>query len=82
MAEANNVAGEPLLALIEQIERLEADKEALTADIRDIYTQAKAAGFSVKVVRQLVRLRKMDKDERDEQEALLELYRQAIGMDG
>lgn len=82
MAEANNVAGEQLLTLIEQIERLEADKEALTADIRDIYTQAKAAGFSVKVVRQLVRLRKMDKDERDEQEALLELYRQAIGMDG
>ena len=82
MAEANNVAGEQLLTLIEQIERLEADKEALTADIRDVYTQAKAAGFSVKVVRQLVRLRKMDKDERDEQEALLELYRQAIGMDG
>lgn len=82
MAEANNVAGEPLLALIERIERLEADKEALTADIRDVYTQAKAAGFSVKVVRQLVRLRKMDKEERDEQEALLEAYRQAIGMDG
>ena len=82
MAETDNVAGEQLLTLIEQIERLEADKEALTADIRDIYTQAKAAGFSVKVVRQLVRLRKMDKDERDEQEALLELYRQAIGMDG
>ena len=82
MAETDNVAGEQLLTLIEQIERLEADKEALTAEIRDIYTQAKAAGFSVKVVRQLVRLRKMDKDERDEQEALLELYRQAIGMDG
>ena len=82
MAETDNVAGEQLLTLIEQIERLEADKEALTADIRDVYTQAKAAGFSVKVVRQLVRLRKMDKEERDEQEALLEAYRQAIGMDG
>lgn len=82
MAEADNVAGEQLRTLIERIERLEADKEALTSDIRDVYTQAKAAGFSVKVVRQLVRLRKMDKDERDEQEALLEAYRQAIGMDG
>lgn len=82
MAEADNVAGEQLRTLIEQIERLEADKEALTSDIRDVYTQAKAAGFSVKVVRQLVRLRKMDKEERDEQEALLEAYRQAIGMDG
>lgn len=82
MAETDNVAGEQLLTLIERIERLEADKDALTADIRDVYTQAKAAGFSVKVVRQLVRLRKMDKEERDEQEALLEAYRQAIGMDG
>lgn len=82
MAEADGVAGEQLRTLIERIERLEADKEALTSDIRDVYTQAKAAGFSVKVVRQLVRLRKMDKEERDEQEALLELYRQAIGMDG
>lgn len=82
MAETGGVAGEQLRTLIERIERLEADKEALTSDIRDIYTQAKAAGFSVKVVRQLVRLRKMDKEERDEQEALLEVYRQAIGMDG
>ena len=82
MAETGGVEGEQLRTLIERIERLEADKEALTSDIRDIYTQAKAAGFSVKVVRQLVRLRKMDKEERDEQEALLEVYRQAIGMDG
>ena len=82
MAETGSVEGEQLRTLIEQIERLEADKEALTSDIRDIYTQAKAAGFSVKVVRQLVRLRKMDKEERDEQEALLEVYRRAIGMDG
>ena len=82
MAETGSVEGEQLRTLIERIERLEADKEALTSDIRDIYTQAKAAGFSVKVVRQLVRLRKMDKEERDEQEALLEAYRQAIGMDG
>lgn len=82
MAETGSVEGEQLRTLIERIERLEADKEALTSDIRDIYTQAKAAGFSVKVVRQLVRLRKMDKEERDEQEALLEVYRQAIGMDG
>ena len=82
MAETGSVEGEQLRTLIERIERLEADKEALTSDIRDVYTQAKAAGFSVKVVRQLVRLRKMDKEERDEQEALLEAYRQAIGMDG
>lgn len=82
MAETGSVEGEQLRTLIERIEHLEADKEALTSDIRDVYTQAKAAGFSVKVVRQLVRLRKMDKEERDEQEALLDAYRQAIGMDG
>lgn len=81
MAEAEGVAGEQLRALIERIERLEEDKAAVASDIADVYAEAKAAGFEVKVVRQLVRLRRMDKDERDEQEALLDLYRQAIGMD-
>ena len=81
MAETGNVAGEQLRAFIERVERLEEEKAALAADIADVYAEAKIAGFEVKIVRQLVRLRKMDKDERAHQDAMLELYRRALGMD-
>lgn len=79
---AEAVAGERLRAFVERIERLEADKAAVAGDIRDVYAEAKAAGFEVKVLRQIVRLRGMDQEERAEQEELLALYRQALGMDG
>ena len=82
MADTGGIAAEQLCAIIERIERLESDKAAVTSDIGDVYAEAKAAGFEVKIIRQLVRLRRMDKDERDAQEALLEVYRQAVGMDG
>ena len=80
-AEADGMAGAQLRAFVERIERLEADRATVAADIADVYAQTKAAGFKTKVVRQLVRLRRMDKRERDEEEALLELYRHAVGMD-
>ena len=80
--EAEAVAGERLRAFVERIERLEADKAAVAGDIRDVYAEAKAAGFEVKVLRQIVRLRGMDQAERAEQEELLALYRRALGMDG
>jgi uncharacterized protein (UPF0335 family) len=80
MAKAGGVAGEHLKSFIERIERLEEEKKALADDIRDVYSEAKATGFDVKVMRQIVKIRKMDKDELDEQEALLETYMRALGM--
>jgi uncharacterized protein (UPF0335 family) len=80
MAKAGGVAGEHLKSFIERIERLEEEKKALADDISDVYSEAKATGFDVKVMRQIVKIRKMDKDELDEQEALLETYMRALGM--
>jgi uncharacterized protein (UPF0335 family) len=82
MAKAGGVAGDHLKSFIERIERLEEEKKALGDDIRDVYSEAKANGFEVKVMRQIVKIRKMDKDELDEQEALLETYMRALGMRG
>ena len=69
-----------LRAFIERVERLEEDKAALMADIREVYAEAKAHGFDVKTMRQVVRLRKLDSADRTEAEALLELYLGALGM--
>jgi uncharacterized protein (UPF0335 family) len=66
--------------LIERIERLEEEKGALTADIREVYAEAKGHGFETKIMRQVVRMRKLDKAERQEQEAVLDLYLSALGM--
>jgi uncharacterized protein (UPF0335 family) len=82
MAKAGGVAGDHLKSFIERIERLEEEKKALADDIRDVYSEAKANGFDVKVMRQIVKIRKMDKDELDEQEALLDTYLLALGMRG
>jgi uncharacterized protein (UPF0335 family) len=82
MAKAGGVAGDHLKSFIERIERLEEEKKALGDDIRDVYSEAKANGFEVKIMRQIVKIRKMDKDELDEQEALLETYLLALGMRG
>src|SRR5665213_2220683 len=70
MANVGGIAGDRLRSLIERIERLEEERRALGEDIREVYSEAKSAGFDVKVMRQIVRLRKMDKADRDEQEAL------------
>ncbi len=81
MAKAGGIAGEQLRSLVERIERLEEERSGIAGDIRDIYAEAKSAGFDVKTMRQVVRLRKLEKADRDEQEALLDLYRHALGMD-
>ncbi len=80
MAEVGGIAGERLKSLIERIERLEDEKAALLADIREVYAEAKGNGFEPKIMRRLVTLRKMDSSDRDEQDALLELYRRAVGV--
>ena len=77
---ATRFAKDQLKSVIERVERLEEEKKALSDDIRDVYAEAKSNGFDVKALRQVVRLRKQDVDERKEQEAILETYLQALGM--
>ena len=73
-------AKDQLKAFIERIERLEEEKKALSDDIKDVYAEAKGTGFDTKALRTVVRMRKQDKDERKEQEAILEVYLNALGM--
>lgn len=80
MSEVGGIAGERLRSFVERIERLEEEKAALAADIREIYAEAKGTGFDAKVLRQIVRLRKMDQADRREQEELLDLYQRALDM--
>jgi uncharacterized protein (UPF0335 family) len=75
-----NIAGDRLRSLVDRIERLEEERKALASDIKDIYSEAKSAGFDIKVLRQLIRIRKQEPAEIEEQETLLDLYRRAIGM--
>ena len=70
----------PLKSFVERIEKLEEERKAIGGDIRDVYSEAKGSGFDVKTMRNVVRLRKMDAAERDEQETMLDLYKQALGM--
>ena len=79
MAE-DGVAQDQLRAFIERIERMEEEKAAIAADIKEIYAEAKGNGFDTKVIRQIVRIRKQDANERMEYEAILELYLSALGM--
>jgi len=75
-----NIAGERLRSIVDRIERLEEERKALGSDIKDIYAEAKSAGFDIKVLRQLIRIRKQEPAEIEEQETLLDVYRRAIGM--
>ena len=77
---ARAFAKDQLKSLIERIERLEEEKAALTADIREVYSEAKGNGFDSKIMRQVVRLRRLDRADRQEQEAILDLYLGALGM--
>ncbi len=81
MKKSGGIAADRLRSFLERIERLEEEKAGLTADIREVYAEAKGSGFDTKVMRQIVRLRKMDSADRQEQEALLDLYRRAIGLE-
>ena len=80
MPDVGGVAGAQLKSLIERIERLEEEKTALTADIREVYAEAKGHGFDTKIIRQVIRMRKIETADRQEQEAILDLYLSALGM--
>ena len=80
MAEVGGIAGERLQSFVERIERLEEEKAALSEDIKEVYSESKAVGFDVKIMRQIVRLRKMNSADRQEHEELLDLYKNALGM--
>ena len=80
MPDVGGIAGERLKSFIERVERLEEEKRALAEDIKEVYAEAKGVGFDVKIMRQIVRIRKMDQDELDEQETLLDVYKRALGM--
>lgn len=77
---ADSFAAGQLKSFIERIERLEEEKQTIADDIKDVYAEAKANGYDTKIMRQVVRIRKQDKSEREEMEALLDLYMQALGM--
>ena len=80
MPDVGGVAVERLKSFIERIERLEEEKRALSGAIKEVYAEAKGTGFEPKIMRQIVKIRKMDKDEVDEAESLLDLYKRALGM--
>ena len=80
MAEIGGIAADRLRTFVERIERLEEEKAAITADIREVYAEAKGTGFNAKILRQIVRLRRLDQADRREQEAMLELYKRALDL--
>ena len=80
MGDMTGVSGERLRSYIERIERLEEEKKALSDDIREVYSESKGTGFDVKILRQIIRLRKMDASDRNEMEEVLEVYKRALGM--
>ncbi len=77
---ATRFAKDQLKSIIERIERLEEEKKTISDDIRDVYAESKGNGFDVKALRTIIRLRKQDPNERQEQETILETYMQALGM--
>lgn len=76
----DSISAEQLRLFIERIERLEEEKKAMADDIKDVYAEAKSTGFDAKTMKSIVRLRKMEKHHRDEAEALLEVYKAALGL--
>jgi uncharacterized protein (UPF0335 family) len=80
MPDVGGIAGDRLKSFIERIERLEEEKRVLAEDIKEVYAEAKGTGFDTKIMRQIIRLRKRDKDDLDEEETLLDVYKRALGM--
>lgn len=78
MVEVGGVASDRLRSFVERIERLEEEKKTLAADIREVYSESKGAGFDIKVMRQLIQLRKMDEDDRKQMEDILNTYERAL----
>jgi len=73
-------AGDRLRTFIERIERLEEEKSTLSEDIKEVYSEAKGTGFDIKIMRQIIRLRKMEAGDRSEMEEILDVYKRALGM--
>jgi uncharacterized protein (UPF0335 family) len=80
MADVGGIAGERLRSFIERIERLEEERRTLSEDIKEVFAEAKGSGFDAKIMRQIIKIRRMDKDDLDEQETLLDIYKRALGM--
>jgi len=79
-AATGGIAADRLRSIIERVERLEEERKALAGDIKDIFSEAKSAGFDVKVIKQIIKLRKQEPAEVEEQETLLDIYRRTLGM--
>lgn len=80
MPDVGGIAGDRLKSFIERIERLEEERRSLGADLKEVYAEAKGNGFDTKIMRQIIKLRRMDADDLQEQESLLDVYRRALGM--
>lgn len=80
MSDVNAVTRDQLKSFIERIERLEEEKKTISDDIKDVYGEAKATGFDTKILKKVISIRKQDRDERMEQEAILNTYLIALGM--
>jgi uncharacterized protein (UPF0335 family) len=80
MPDVGGIAGERLKSFIERIERLEEEKRALAEDIKEVFSEAKGVGFDVRTMRHIIKIRRTDQDDLDEQEALLDTYKRALGM--
>ena len=80
MPDVEGIAVERLKSFIERIERLEEEKRVLGGDIKEVYAEAKGTGFEPKIMRQIIKIRRKDKEEVDEEESLLDLYKRALGM--
>jgi uncharacterized protein (UPF0335 family) len=78
--DTQSIAADQLRSIVERVERLQEERKALSDDIADVYAEAKANGFDTKILRKIVQMRAQDRDERMEFEAMLELYKQALGM--
>jgi uncharacterized protein (UPF0335 family) len=79
-AKVGGIAVDQLKSIIGRIEKLEEEKAAISADIREVFAESKANGFDVKAIRKIIKLRKLDESERDEQETVFDSYRRALGM--
>lgn len=78
--DVGGIAADRLKSFVERIEKLEEEKAGISEDVKEVYAEAKGTGFDTKIIRQIIRLRKMDKNDRQEAEAILELYKEALGM--
>ena len=81
MVEVGGIAADRLRQFFERVERLEEEKAALASDVREVYAEAKSVGFDPKIMRQIVRLRKMNEADQQEMEALIDTYKHALGME-